>query len=213
MIRFEGVKTEYFKNLDFIVARGARCGVLTGSVEKKRNLFDIISGIQAPRAGRVFLFGKDIYSISRGDFLALFRKVGVVLQNGGLISNLKVWENIALPVSYHTAKRLEDVEAMVLAILRKPEMASFDLKGIMGELPASLPVQMRKAAGVIRAMTMNPELMLYDSLFDGLTPDMANKFGALTMNFHNENTGRTSVYVASDRYALDKTKMDNMIEI
>ena len=65
----------------------------------------LLTGRLPPASGRLCLLGEDLYAAPREKALALFREVGIVREGGGLVSNLRAWENILLPVSYHAGSR------------------------------------------------------------------------------------------------------------
>ena len=90
-----------FRALSSDIAPG--CVVrFTCVVEAQRHqLWSMLTGSTPPQRGQMYMFGQDFFAASEHERLALCRRVGVVPYDGGLISNLKAWENIVLPVSYH----------------------------------------------------------------------------------------------------------------
>jgi phospholipid/cholesterol/gamma-HCH transport system ATP-binding protein len=212
MIRLENIITEHFHSLSLDIKKGSECKVITRSEYENRKLVDIILGLEKPASGRVFLFDKDIYAISEKSY-RLFSMVGAVLKDGGLISNLKVWENIVLPAWYHTGKKPEDMEEKAFQKFKEAGIDTPYLKELMGKLPGPLPVHEKRLIGLIRAMLMEPELMIYDSLFEGLSPDMLNRLMKMTTNFHTEKPGRTSVYITFDEQSTKDLRTDTVLRL
>ena len=204
MIKFDGVIVDGgIGPLTFEVRAGETAKVIAGSDEDREDFIDVLLGLRRPGAGSVHHLGKDIYSISDAGYIKLFRRVGVVPESGGLISNLKVWENIALPVSYHGARGarvLKESESRAAEIFADIGLAGDSLKALMGRLPGPLSSYEKKLIGLVRAMLMEPEIMIYDSLFDGLSPEFRDKLLRLTGKF---NEGRASVYISSNALSLD----------
>jgi ABC-type transporter Mla maintaining outer membrane lipid asymmetry ATPase subunit MlaF len=121
-----------------------------------------------PRNGaRLVLFGTDVAALAEQERLALMRRVGFVPAGGGLISNLNAWENISLPVAYHTPQKLQGAFEEVQALLD-------ELGGVNANLLAKLPEDMtlyeRRLAAYLRAVLEGPELLVVESLNAGLGP-------------------------------------------
>jgi len=207
MIRLENVATACFESTSLEMRSGLVCKLITSSDHEKRVLLDTILAVKRPVSGKVFLFERDIWAVSKRDVLKILRKIGMVWSYGGLISNLKVWENITLPVWYHTAKRPEDLEGRVVQIFKElgKDVAGLDY---MGKLPGPLPVTEKRLIGVVRAILMEPEIMIYDALLEGLDSEMAERLLMLTTGFHSGRVGRTSLYVSSDEESLKGLKAD-----
>lgn len=213
MIRIENITTEDFNALSFRIKGGSVYKVITNSDYENRKLLNVILGLQRPEHGRVFLFDKEMYILSSKELNRLFSRVGTVLKDGGLISNLKVWENIVLPVWYHSGNKPEDVEEKVVQRLKEAGMDVAHLEELMGELPGPLPVHEKRLLGFVRAALMEPDLMIYDSVFEGLNQEMSERFIKLTEKFHSERAGRTSVYITPDEQSVKGIKADDILRL
>ena len=90
-------------------------------------------------------------------------RVGWVAGNGGLISNLKVWENITLPLWYHTKREVDETERSIeywLALLGMEPSAFADF---MAALPYSLEPWQLRLAGMLRALVQMPRVLIVDA--------------------------------------------------
>lgn len=212
MIRLENITIENLFSVSFEIKESSVCKIITSSDYQKRIFLNTILALQKPVEGRVFLFGKDINSISEKESFEIFRKIGMVWREGGLISNLKVWENITLPIWYHMGKVPEDFEEMILDIFKEMGKDILELSAYMKKLPGPLPVHEKRLIGMARAILMDPDLMIYDSLFEGLNFQMAERLVRLTTNFHSEKPGRSSVYISSDEQSLKDVKADIVLK-
>src|SRR5260221_1578028 len=94
--------------------------------------------------------------------------LGVVAGDGGLIGNLKVWENLVLPVAYRGGAPLGELEARAAALFREFGILRARFAELCAALPERLTAFERRLAGFVRAMLAEPEIMVYDALFDGL---------------------------------------------
>lgn len=213
MIRLENITTRYFGSVSFEIKGGSVCKIITSSDDEKGILLNTILGIRRPISGRVFLLGKDIYSISEKEYIKVFKRIGVVLEYGGIISNLKVWENIILSVWHHRGKGPRDIEERVTEIFKEMGMDPSYLKELMERLPGLLPVYEKRLIGLVRAMLMEPDLMVYDSIFEGLNPEMLEGLIKLTERFHLEKQGRTSIYISSNSLSIDSIKADQILRL
>ena len=210
MIRFEKVTTDRFEfeNVTFRIPPGALCKIILHSRHYRKVFLNTMLLLQKPAAGTVFLFGKNGYSISGGEYLKIFQRVGVARDDGGLISNLNIWENVTLPALYHRKKRPEDLEDAAIAILSGTGMAGPEIAEYMCRRPGHLPVHKRGLAGLVRAMLTEPELIVYDGLFEEMGPEMAGALKTLATRFHSERPGRTSVFISTDDHSLRDIEAD-----
>lgn len=208
MIRLEDISTEEFNSVYIDINKGSLCKIIANSDHEKNILRDTILGIKKPLKGRAFLFGKDIYSTSEKEYYEIFKKVGMVWRDGGLISNLKVWENIILPLKYHTGKIAQKIEKRIIELFSEIGMDTTNLTEYMGKLPGPLPRHEKMFINILRAMLMEPDLIIYDSIFAGLNPEMIERLTTLTMRFHTEKSERTSIHISSEDESLKYIKAD-----
>jgi phospholipid/cholesterol/gamma-HCH transport system ATP-binding protein len=202
MITFEQVSNELFDSASFAVGEGLSAAVITASDSEREMLLELMSGLRRPREGRVLLMGEDIYSLPERELFTIMRDTAIVWRDGGLVSNLKVWENILLPSRYHRDTGPKDAEPMVRNILERLGAGGGDLEGFMASLPALIPEREKPFVGFARAVLMEPRLMIYDAVFESLDPGASERFAALAREFHDTASGRTSLYVEADEHFL-----------
>jgi ABC-type transporter Mla maintaining outer membrane lipid asymmetry ATPase subunit MlaF len=133
----------------------------------------------------------------------LGEQAGVVIvpHNGGLISNLRVWENIVLPVQYHgieVAGKLEDAVAQLLVQCGLEDETA--VSGLLLKLPDQLSLYEKRLVGFVRAMLMSPELVIYDSLIEGLSRKELARAVKFDRIFRLYFPFRTSVLVSFEEY-------------
>ena len=134
---------------------------------------------------------------------ALGDQPGVVIvpHNGGLISNLRVWENIILPVQYHGIEVAGDLEDNVAKLLiqcgQEDETAVSDL---LLKLPDQLSLYEKRLVGFVRAMLMSPELIIYDAMNEGLSRKELARVVKFDKVFRLYFPFRTSVLVSFEEY-------------
>lgn len=208
MIRFEQVTLGALRAFSCEIPPGAVCRITTSSEDRKNELAATLFGTARPERGRIELFGADLYAVPVKERVRLFRRVGVVPEDGGLIGNLKVWENILLPAWYHLGTTAEQAEAGVVTIYEQLGFGRDYVKQLMGRLPDQLSIYEKRVVALIRAMLTNAEIMIYDFLFSGLDRDVAARLYRVTERFHAERPGRISLYLCADDAFAQRIKAD-----
>jgi phospholipid/cholesterol/gamma-HCH transport system ATP-binding protein len=210
MIRFDHVTKGPVRNLSFELGQGATAKILFDSEDRKNLFFGILAGQHRPETGKVLFFGEDLFAREEDERVTLFQRIGVVPAHGGLISNLKAWENLLLPAWYHHGMTAQEAERPVAEIFEQLEPGEAGLKQRMGQLPGQLSLYERRVVALARAMLMEPDILIYDFTFAGLERDAAQQLMKLTGEFHGRKAGRVSLYLCPDdavsaRLAVDST--------
>jgi len=110
MIRFDHVTRGPIRNLSFELDRGGTAKILFDSEDRKNQFFRLLTGRRRPETGKILFFGEDLFAHEEDERVALFQRIGVVPADGGMISNLKVWENLLLPAWYHRGLTAQQAE-------------------------------------------------------------------------------------------------------
>jgi len=121
-------------------------------------------GLLAPASGTVEVFGVPIALLPYYDLLAFRRRLGYAPQGDGLLQNLTLKDNVALPVRFATDHRLREVDARVAQLIE-----DFRLRAIAMLRPAQASEEDRRRAAVARATALNPKLVVLELPFVGLT--------------------------------------------
>lgn len=208
MIRFENVTTESFSDLSFSMQKGSICKVITGSDYDATIFLETLLGLNPPASGKVFLFDCNIYESSESEVLELFKRLGVVWKDGGLVSNLKVGENMVLPLWYHKDLMAEEVEEELLKLFNQIVKNVGDLKSYLWRLSGTLPSHEKRIIGFVRTLLLKPELIIYDSPLSGLTPETASDMMRMAGSYKSENADRASLYIAAEDEAYKNINAD-----
>jgi phospholipid/cholesterol/gamma-HCH transport system ATP-binding protein len=198
MIRLEGVWSGPLHGLSFDVAPGTSAKIVVASEERHTALQRLLFGLLPPERGEVYLLNEPVYRLPAQERLRLFRRVAIVPEGGGLISNLKVWENILLPRAYHAAFDDAEIETRILGLFREFGFGDQDTARLMGRLPDTLPAHEKRLIALARAMLTDADVVIYDYLFSGLERKVAMDLVALTGEFQRRKTGRASLHVCAD---------------
>lgn len=194
MIRAENIiLAEISTAISFTIFGGEMVILLTPKDEVSASIARHLIGLEKPESGKVFLFDADTTTISDAELQKLRRRIGVAFGSGGLVSNLKAWENLTLPLYYHQLFNKDQIEELGLAVL-----ARLGYTGGLTALPGHLTVSQKKQIGVARAMLMGPEVILYESPLLGLNQEEKKKFFRIAKEFHCEKPERTSLFITSN---------------
>ena len=176
------------RDVSLDVPRGSITAVLGPSGTGKSTLLAALTGELRPVAGHVRLFGQDIPHGSRA-LLEMRRNVGVLLQGNGLLTDLTVAENVALPLRTHT--RLPEP---VLQRLVRMKLHAVGLLAAADAWPRELSGGMARRVALARALALDPPLMIYDEPLTGLDPIASGVIMSLIQRL-NDTLGLTSIIV------------------
>lgn len=208
MIKLDNVTLESFENAGFEIPAGVVCKLLAASENDKNLLLQILLARKRPQEGTLYLLGKDVWSLEFTQALSLYRSVGIIPADGGIISNLKVWENIVLPVWYHKGRSPGQVEDEVIDIYIRLGFDRSQLPDYLSKQSELLPAYEKRIIAMVRSMLMEPKVMVYDSLFSGVNQQMGQRIFELTDKFQTENPDRTTVYLSSSDVYPEGLKAD-----
>ncbi len=213
MIRFDHVDNGAIRDLSFDLGQGVTAKVLFDSEDKKNDFFAILTGLRPPQAGRVLLLGEDVYALREKERLQLFQRIGVVPANGGMISNLKAWENLLLPIWYHRNVTAPEAEREVVRLFRQLDLDDAGLRKRMGQLPDQLTLYEKRAVALVRTMLMEPDILIYDFVFTGLDREATRRFMKLTEEYHDKKSGRVSMHLCPEDAVSERLSADHTINL
>lgn len=185
---------------------GAICALLGESGGGKTTLLRLILGLQQADSGRILVGGRDILAMPGKQFRKLRRNFGVLFQDGALLGNLTLAENVALPLFEHT--KLED------EVLRGAAVRSLSLVGLedfADFYPAELSGGMRKRAGLARAIVTEPKLLFCDEPTSGLDPITASQMDQLLLDMKAHMPDMTVVLITHDMESVSRIADDVLV--
>jgi len=183
---------EIFSGLNIRVRRGLITAVMGPSGTGKTTLLRLITGQLFASSGQVLVFGRDIASLSGSEIYAARKRMGMLFQNGALLTDIDVFDNVAFPVREHT-----DLPESVIRKLVLTKLEAVGLRGAAGLMPAELSGGMARRVALARAIVMDPEVLLYDEPFVGLDPISLGMILRLIKHM-NQALGITSIVVSHD---------------
>lgn len=141
--------------IDISINKGEFVAVVGTSGSGKTTLLHMLGGLDYPTDGKVFVDGKDIFSL-KDEELTIFRrrKIGFVFQSFNLIPSLSVYENIVLPIHLDGNKPDEEYVNHVIEILKLEEKIK--------NMPNQLSGGQQQRVAIARALATKPSIVLAD---------------------------------------------------
>ena len=141
--------------IDISINKGEFVAVVGTSGSGKTTLLHMLGGLDYPTEGKVFVDGRDIFSL-KDDELTIFRrrKIGFVFQSFNLIPSLSVYENIVLPIHLDGNKPDEEYVNHVIEILKLEEKIK--------RMPNQLSGGQQQRVAIARALATKPSIVLAD---------------------------------------------------
>ena len=171
ILRFENVwyaddqSKDHVDNVSFALKRGE--GMLISGPEGsgKSQIMGLVMAKYPPKLGHIYHDGVNLRQHGEVDVEKLRFTVGYVTQTSGLINNLSVLENIILPLRYHTEMKDDELFAAAEFWIER-----YELEHKKRTRPVGLSASEAVRAALIRALIVEPRILLLDSVVDGLCP-------------------------------------------
>lgn len=143
------------KNINFSVPKGEYAAIIGESGSGKSTLLNMIGALDLPTSGKVFIDGKDIFSMNKQK-LTVFRRrnIGFIFQSFNLIPELTVEQNILFPLLLDYKKPDKEYLEELLTVL--------NLKERRKHLPSQLSGGQQQRVAIGRALITRPALILAD---------------------------------------------------
>jgi phospholipid/cholesterol/gamma-HCH transport system ATP-binding protein len=191
-----------FDDLNLQVRRGRITAIMGPSGTGKTTLLRLITAQSPPGGGKVMVWGRDVETLKRSEIYDMRKRMGMLFQNGALLTDISVFENVAFPLREHT-----DLTEPLIRTLVLTKLHAVGLRGAAELMPAELSGGMARRVALARAIVMDPELLIYDEPFVGLDPISLGVILRLIRHM-NEGLGITSIVVSHDVKELSSIAHD-----
>jgi ABC-type transporter Mla maintaining outer membrane lipid asymmetry ATPase subunit MlaF len=136
----------------------------------KSSALTVAAGLVRPLRGRHRLFGVDLGRVAEREQASLRSRVGIVFGSGGrLFARRSLLENLMLPLAYHDRAEDSEAGARLQSLVKELRLEPY-----LRLYPRQLSRAINQRAGLARALSLNPDVLLLDDPLDGLTLMEAN---------------------------------------
>lgn len=181
-----------FDGLNLTIHAGRVTAIMGPSGTGKTTLLGLITRQLVPDSGTILVDGINIATLSQTELYELRKRFGMLFQNGALLTDLSVFENVAFPLREHTRLTNRLIRHVVLTKLH-----AVGLRGAADLMPQELSGGMARRVALARAMVMDPDILIYDEPFVGLDPISMGVIVRLVRRM-NDALGITSIIVSHD---------------
>lgn len=181
-----------FDGVDLDIQRGKITAIMGPSGTGKTTMLRLIGGQLRPQQGTVKVDGQEVATLRHGALYRLRKRMGMLFQNGALLTDMNVFDNVAFPIREHTDLSDDMIRDLVLMKLH-----AVGLRGARDLMPSELSGGMARRVALARAIALDPMIMMYDEPFTGQDPISMGVLVRLIRDL-NDALGLTSIIVSHD---------------
>ncbi len=160
---------QVLKNIDLEIKKGEKVVIVGPSGSGKSTLLRCLNLLEKPTSGNIYIDGMDITD-KKCNINLVRRRMGMVFQNFNLFPHKTVTENITLAPVLTGKLSKEDAQKRALQLLERVGLPEKALS-----YPASLSGGQKQRIAIVRALAMDPDVMLFDEPTSALDPEMVGE--------------------------------------
>jgi phospholipid/cholesterol/gamma-HCH transport system ATP-binding protein len=164
-LSFSRGNRKIFDNISLSIPRGKVTAIMGPSGTGKTTLLKLIGGQLYPNGGTILVDNKNVHEIKRAELYTLRKRMGMLFQSGALLTDINVYNNVALPLREHTGLSESMIRTLVLMKLQ-----AVGLRGARDLMPNELSGGMARRVALARAIALDPMMIMYDEPFAGQDP-------------------------------------------
>lgn len=191
-LSFERGSRMIFDGIDLDIKRGSVTAIMGPSGTGKTTLLRLIGGQLRPNTGTIVVDGESVTELSRRRLYQLRKRMGMLFQNGALLTDMNVYDNIAFPIREHT-----DLPEALIRDLVLMKLQAVGLRGARDLMTNELSGGMARRVALARAIALDPMMIMYDEPFTGQDPISMGVIVRL-IRLLNDALGLTSIIVSHD---------------
>ena len=164
-LRFARGDRMIFDGVDMDIQRGKVTAIMGPSGTGKTTLLRLIGGQIKPLTGSIKVDGIEVTTLGRSALFQLRKRMGMLFQNGALLTDMNVFDNVAFPIREHT-----ELSEKMIHTLVTMKLQAVGLRGARHLMPSELSGGMARRVAMARAIALDPMMMMYDEPFTGQDP-------------------------------------------
>lgn len=192
-------------NINLVIEQGEFVGVIGKSGSGKSTLINMLTGIDRPSSGQVFVGGVPVHSLTENQ-MAVWRgkNLGIVFQFFQLLPMLSLVENIMLPMDFCNAYPIPERKARAMHLL---EMV--DMQDHANKLPTAISGGQQQRVAIARALANDPPIIVADEPTGNLDSKTAE--AVFEMFRKLVEAGKTLIMVTHDSSLANRVKRTVLI--
>ena len=180
------------RGVDLSVDPGEVFFIIGQSGAGKSVLVKHLIGLIRPDSGRIYLDGQDVTDLKEKEFYPVRKRCAMVFQNSTLFDSMTLLENVILPIRKHMDVTMEEARELANEKLKLVGMRRYG-----DRFPADFGDGMRKKVAIARALTLDPEFVIFDEPTTGIDPISAAMVDKLIRHL-SDHVGVTSIVISHD---------------
>ena len=160
---------EVLKGISLTVKKGDKVVIVGPSGSGKSTFLRCLNLLESPTSGEIWFEGEQV-NAPKCDIDRLRRKMGMVFQHFNLFPHLTILQNITLAPVTLKLKTKAEAEARAMELIKRIGLADK-----AGTYPAMLSGGQKQRIAIVRALAMNPDVMLFDEPTSALDPEMVGE--------------------------------------
>ena len=166
---YKGDKIEALDGVDAVINHGEVVVVIGPSGSGKSTFLRSLNLLEIPTGGEIYVDGHNI--LAKGANVDLHRqKMGMVFQHFNLFPHMTILRNMTIAPMKLLGKSREEAESLAMELLEKVGLADR-----AGAYPSQLSGGQKQRVAIVRALCMQPDVMLFDEPTSALDPEMVGE--------------------------------------
>ena len=160
---------QVLKDVNATIEKGERVVIIGASGSGKSTLLRCLNLLEEPTGGHILFEGTDLMS-PQTDIDATRCKIGMVFQHFNMFPHMTILENVTMAPVYHKMQTKEEATANAMRLLTRIGLA--DKANVY---PSMISGGQKQRVAIVRALAMNPDVMLFDEPTSALDPEMVGE--------------------------------------
>lgn len=197
------VKVHALNNISLKIRKSEILGVYGPSGSGKSTILKLINKLVSPDSGDIKFEGQSIVQIDKNQTKEYVRKTALIFQNFNLVSNIKVIDNVSLPL------RLQGVSKVLAEKAALEKLKLVNLEDHATKYPNQLSGGQQQRVAIARALVTNPEILLCDEITSSL--DYTSKLEILTLLKEINLKYKITIILVSHEHEVIKYLADRVL--
>ena len=209
---FHGGEIKALDGINTVIRKGEVVVIIGPSGSGKSTFLRSLNLLEIPTGGSILFEGEDITD-PKCNINMHRRKMGMVFQHFNLFPNMTILKNLTIAPMKLCGKSREDAESKALELLRR-----VGLSDRADAYPSQLSGGQKQRVAIVRALAMEPDVMLFDEPTSALDPEMVGEVLDVMKELANEGMtmavvthemafareGGTGVLFFADRHLIEE---------